>query len=136
QREQEGAFDKLTYMYRSPDIKTIGIFLDVPKGLVVKEAKGAVEAAGMKAGDRIVAVNGTAVWTFGDLQYFYDKTNRHADKVQIAVDRAGQTVDLTVALPARWWWTDLRFRQSSVEPRTYFEDRPLSEADKQKLGLK
>ncbi len=136
QREQEGVFDKLTYMYRSPDIKTIGIFLDVPKGLVVKEARGSVEAAGMKASDRIVAVNGTAVWTFGDLQYFYDKTNRHADKVQIAVDRGGQTVDLTVTLPPRWWWTDLRFRQSSVEPRTYFEDRPLSEADKRKLGLK
>ncbi len=39
-------------------------------------------------------------------------------------------------MPVRWWWTDLRFRQSSVEPRTYFEDRPLADAEKQKLGLK
>ena len=39
QREQDGTLDKLTHLYRSPDIKTIGIYLDVPKGLVVKEAK-------------------------------------------------------------------------------------------------
>src|SRR4051812_35846441 len=49
QRERDGVLDKLTHLYRSPDIKTIGIELDVPKGLVVKEAKGAVAEAGMKA---------------------------------------------------------------------------------------
>ena len=27
----------------------------------------------MKAGDRIASINGTAVWTFADLQYRYDK---------------------------------------------------------------
>ena len=45
-------------------------------------------------------------------------------------------VDLTVTLPDRWWWTDLRFRQSSVDPRLDFEDRPLTDAEKRKLGLK
>jgi C-terminal processing protease CtpA/Prc len=43
---------------------------------------------------------------------------------------------LAIALPARWWWTNLTFRQSSVDPRSYFEDRPLSDEEKQKLGLK
>ncbi len=136
QREKDGKLDKLTHLYRSPDIKTIGIDLDVPKGLVVKEARGAVQTAGMKSGDRIVALDGTAVWTFGDLQYRYDKVDRKAAQVQITVERAGKPTDLAVALPVRWWWTDLRFRQSSVEPRTYFEDRPLTDAEKQKLGLK
>src|SRR6516165_3820876 len=51
QREREGTLDKLTHLYRSPDIKTVGIELDVPKGLVLKQAGGAVAAAGMKAGD-------------------------------------------------------------------------------------
>src|SRR3954468_10349036 len=58
QRERDGVLDKLTHLYRSPDIKTIGIELDVPKGLVVKEAKGAVAAAGMQAG--IASPPGTA----------------------------------------------------------------------------
>jgi serine protease Do len=135
QREQEGKLDKLTNLYRSPDIKTLGIFLDVPKGLLVKEVRGPAEAAGMKPGDTIAKLNGTPVWSFGDLQYYYDKVNRAAEKVQIAVDRGGESADLTLSLPQRWWWTDLRFRQSSVEPRLYFEDRPISEAEKVKLGL-
>ena len=90
----------------------------------------------MKAGDRIAALDGTPVRTFGDLQYRYDKVDRKAAQVQVTVERAGKPVNLAVALPVRWWWTDLRFRQSSVEPRTYFEDRPLTDAEKQKLGLK
>jgi serine protease Do len=135
-REQDGTLDKLTHLYRSPDIKTIGIYLDVRKGLVVKEAKTAAQAAGMKPGDRIAALNGTAVWTFGDLQYAFDKVNRRAERIDLAVDRNGEPVNLAVALPQRWWWTDVRFRQSSVEPRLYFEDRPLTSAEKQKYGLK
>jgi hypothetical protein len=135
QREQDGVLDKLTHLYRSPDIKTLGIELDVPKGLVVKAASGAALAAGMKPGDRIATWSGTPVWTFGDLQYRFDKVDRHVETVTTEVDRGGTPVSLTIALPARWWWTDLRFRQSSVDPRLDFEDRPLSAEEKQKLGL-
>ncbi len=135
-RERDGTLDKLTHLYRSPDIKTLGIHLDVPKGLVVKETQGAAQAAGMKAGDRITALNGTPVWTFGDFQYHYDKVKRQAERIQIRVDRDGQSVDLSVALPERWWWTDLTFRQSTVEPRAYFESRPLTQGEKRKYGLK
>jgi len=135
QRERDGKLDKLSQLYRSPDIKTIGISLDVPKGLVVKEATGAVAAAGMKPGDRIAAWNGVPVWTFGDVQYRFDKVDRLARSAKITVDRGGQPVELTVELPARWWWTDLRFRQSSVDPRLDFEDRPLTADERQKMGL-
>ena len=136
QREQNGTLDKLTHLYRSPDIKTLGIQLDVPKGLVVKEVQGAAQAAGMKAGDRIEALNGRPVWTFGDFQYRYDKVNRKAERIEITVDRSGESSTLPIALPPRWWWTDVRFRQSSVEPRPYFEDRPLTEVEKREHGLK
>ncbi|MBI3683982.1 MAG: hypothetical protein HY235_26710, partial [Acidobacteria bacterium] len=136
QREQDGALDKLTHLYRSPDIKTLGIYLDVPKGLVVKEARGAVQAAGMKPGDRIRELNGTPLWTFGDLQYHYDKVDRHAEWIRITVDRDGESIDLSIALPARWWWTDLGFRQSTIDPRVYFESRPLAEPEKREHGLK
>ena len=135
-REKDGTLDKMVHLYRSPDIKTIGIYLDVPKGLVVKEAKGAVQEAGMKAGDRIAALNGTPVWTFGDLQYYYDKVDRRATKVQIAVDRDGKPVDLNVGLPQRWWVSDIGWRQSSIDPRVYFESTPLTEAEKRENGLK
>ncbi len=135
-REQQGVLDKVKDLYISPDIKTLGVTLDVPKGLVVKQAQGAVEAAGMKPGDRIARLNGTPVWTFGDVQYRLDKVDRKAQQIEITVDREGKFVELPVALPVRWWWTDIRFRQSSVQPRAYFEDRPLSAEQKSKLGLK
>lgn len=135
-REEEGTLDKIKHLYRSPDIKNIGIMLDVPKGLVVKEALSEVGNAGMKAGDRITALNGVPVYTFGDLQHEYDKVDRRAKTVRITVDRAGQTSELTVQLPPRWWWTDLRFRQSSVDARLYFEDRALTKEEKAQHGLK
>jgi hypothetical protein len=135
-REQDGTLDKLKHVYRSPDIKTLGIHLDVPKGLMVKDARDAVQAAGMKPGDRIAALNGTPVWTFGDLQYQYDKVDRRAERILLGVDRGGEAVELAVALPPRWWWTDLTFRQSTVEPRVYFASRPLTEPEKLRHGLR
>jgi serine protease Do len=135
QREQNGTLDKLTHMYRSPDIATLGIHLDVPKGLIVREVRDSVEEAGMKSGDRIAALNGTPVWTFGDLQYYYDKVPRNAEKIQFTVERDGKPIDLSVTLPQRWWWTDLTFRQWTVEPRVYFDSRLLTESEKSRYGL-
>ena len=134
-KELDGTLDPVTDLYKSPDIKTLGIFLDVPLGLVVRSAKGAAIAAGMEAGDRITAINGTPVYTFADLQYRYDKVNRQATQIELTVERGDKTVKLTIDLPIRWWWTDLRFRQSSIDPRLYFEDKPLTAEDKKRLGL-
>ena len=136
EREEKGTLDKVTHLYRSPDLKTIGVHLDVPQGLVIKEAQGAAAAAGLRAGDRITHWNNTPVWTFGDTQWAYDKLDRRAQQLTVAVERAGQPVQATLQLPPRWWWTDLRFRQSSVDPRLYFEDRPLTAEQRTKLGLK
>lgn len=134
-REQNGTLDKAVHMYRSPDIKTLGIHLDVPRGLVVKESRDAAQAAGMKAGDSITALNGTPVWTFGDVQYRLDKVDRSADSLHVRVDRAGEAVDLAISLPRRWWWTDLRFRNWTIDPRLFFDTRELTETEKRKHGL-
>lgn len=134
-REKDGTLDKLVHLFRSPDIRTIGIELDVPKGLMVKAASGAAQAAGLRAGDRITKWEGDTVWTFGDLQYRYDKVPRTARTVAVTVEREGGPTELTIALPVRWWWTDTRYRQSSVEPRAYFEDRALTAEERAKFGL-
>jgi hypothetical protein len=136
QREIDGTLDKPMHMYRSPDPKTIGIHLDVPRGLAVKEVKDPAQTAGMKADDRITAVNGVAVYTFADLQYQYDKVPRTAMSVRFTVDRAGSPVDLTIALPVRWWWTDIRYRQLTVDPRVYFDSRPLTAEERGKHNIK
>jgi S1-C subfamily serine protease len=89
----------------------------------------------MKAGDLITALNKTPVWTFADFQYHYDKVPRTAKQVHITVERDGKPVDLTVALPLRWWFTDIRNRQLSIDPRMYFESKPLTDAEKKKYEL-
>ena len=134
-REQDGTLDKPAHMYRSPDIRTLGIHLDVPKGLVVKEIGGAAGSAGMKPGDRIAALNGTRVWTFADLQHYYDRVPRTAERIRMTVERNGAPVDLTVDPPVRWWWTDIRFRQMTIDPRVYFDSRPLTNEQKREHKL-
>ncbi len=135
QREIDGNLDKLSQMFRSPDIRTLGIDLDVPKGLVVEEAAKAAAAAGMQAGDTITHFNGKRIWTFGDLQWEYDRVDRRAEKIQLQVARGGKNVELEVALPDFWWLTDIAYRNWSVDPRVYFNSEPLTTVQKNNLGL-
>lgn len=135
QREQEGKLDKVREMYRSPDIHTIGIFLDVPKGLLIERTEGPAAEAGMLPGDTISHVEGVRVYTFGDMQYEYDKVNRDAAETHWSVDRGGEKLDLTIPLPPRFWLTNLVFRHWTIEPRPYFRSKELTAAEKAGLGL-
>ncbi len=141
QLESAGKLDKLKSMYRSPDIKTIGIYLDVPRGLVVGRVKGAAADAGMRKADRIVEIGGQPVLTFGDLQFQYDLTPRDAKQIQLTVARTAesgkpeQRKRLKLDLPHQWWRTDLGYRYWSIEPLVYYRSRPLTEAEKKKYGF-
>jgi len=134
-KELDGTLDKRRDMFRPADIRAAGIYLDVPKGLVVKEAQGAAADAGMRAGDTLAALNSTPVWTFGDLQYHYDKLPRDTEKVEIEVLRGAERKKLTLALPKLWWFSDIRYKQLTVDPRTYFESRPLTADEKKARNL-
>lgn len=135
QLESEGRLNKLKDMYVSPDIRTLGIKLDIPRGLVVKEVAGVARQAGMEPNDLIVDIEGTPVLTFGDLQYYYDKVPREAKQVRISVNGGGERRNLTLDLPKEWWWTDLYHRYLSVEPQLYFSSKPLSREEKAKRSL-
>ncbi len=122
-------------MYRSPDIKTIGIHLNVPAGLVVRESQGAAAKAGLQPGDTITHLNGIPVRTFGDLQYHYDKVRRDARHISLGIRRGDQHDDLNIELPERWWLTDLEYRHWTVEPVVFFQTQPLSAEKKKELSL-
>src|SRR5260370_32745998 len=89
-REQTGKLNKLTDMFRWPDIRNIGIDLDVPKRLIVKEAGGPVKAAGMHPGERLAPVQGTPRSPFGRLQDFFDKEPRGPKRVEVECELPGQ----------------------------------------------
>ncbi len=86
-QEQAGKLDKRQNMFRSPDLKRIGLHLDVPRGLAVARVEGPAQAAGLRAGDEIVSFAGHEVLTFGDLLFRYDQTERQAKHVSLAVER-------------------------------------------------
>jgi hypothetical protein len=133
--ELAGRLDRRRVLYPSPDLKKIGIHLDIPKGLVIEKAEGSAERAGMQAGDSIAAIDGVEVLTFGDLQYRFGKTDRNARRIVLTVSRAGKRKDLSVALPVEWWVTDTSYRYWSVEPMVYFTTRPLTAEQRRKLKL-
>src|SRR5262245_64617083 len=135
QAEQAGKLDRPRMLHPSPDLKTIGIHLDVPRGLVIEKAEGAAAKAGMQTGDTITEIGGANVLTFGDLQYRYGKTDRNAQRIELTIDRAGKRKSLSVELPAEWWLTDTSYRFWSVEPMLYFTTRPLTTEQKRRLNL-
>jgi len=114
--ELAGRLDRPKMLYPSPDLKKLGIHLDVPSGLVIDKVEGAAEKAGLHAGDSIIAIDGVEVLTFGDLQYRFGKADRNARRIKLTIDREGGRRDLSVALPAEWWVTDTSYRFWSVEP--------------------
>ena len=135
QKERDGSLDRVRDMYRSPDIKTIGIYLNVPSGLLVEESTGAAAAAGLQAGDRLTHINDVRVRTFGDLQYYYDKVPRDLRHISLGIRRDETQSTLNVELPERWWVTDLDFRHWTVDPVVFFETQPLSAERKAELGF-
>jgi len=134
-KEEEGVLDKLQDMFRSPDIRNIGIHLDRPKGLVVERTEGAVADAGMKPGDLITTLNSKQVLTFGDYSYAYDKLSRDTKAIQIGVERDGTNHTLDVTLPKEWWWTDLYFRYWTIEPVLYLFSEKITDEEKAELKL-
>lgn len=135
QLEQHGELNKLRTMFPYPDIRTVGIHLDVPQGLVVDRASAEARFAGMESGDRIVNVNGTAVFTFADFQFEYEKIARDAESFTVVVERDNESHELTITLPPKWWYYDVDFRYWSIDPLMYFDAEPLGAEKKQELGL-
>ncbi len=140
-KEAAGTLDKPRDMFRSPDIRDIGIHMDVAKGLVVDAVTGAAAGAGMSAGDTIVAIEGTPVFTFGDFLHVYDQLDRASTEMSLAIERRASPavqptrVTLELELPRLWWAHDLKHRRWSVDPVIYFESEPLTAERKSVLGL-
>ena len=141
-KEAAGTLDKPRDIFRSPDIRDIGIHLDVPKGLVVADVTGVAAGGGMSTGDTIVEIEGTPVLTFGDFLHVYDHVDRSSTELSLAVERRASPggkatrVELELELPPLWWVHDLKYRRWSVDPVTYFDSEPLPAERKTALGLK
>lgn len=135
EKETNGTLDKLNDMFVYPDIRNLGIELDVAKGLKLAATDGPAKAAGMLSGDVITSLNGNRTLTFADLQHWLNKVHRLSTRVELTVNRAGETHPIELTLPDRWWLTNLSFRYWSIDPLVFFKAEPLSDIEKAELDL-
>jgi len=133
--ESNGTLDKMSDMFRSPDIQTLGINLNIPKGLEVKKSSGAAQVGGLREGDLIQKINGQSILTFGDFQYYLDKVDRGSKAINLTVSRNDLEKTISIVLPKLWWVTDLSYRNWTVNPRTFFESQVLANEEKKALNL-
>ena len=133
--ETAGTLDKLQDMYASPDLHTLGIYLDIPRGLQIDRTERAATAAGLQRGDIITHLGNHAVYTFGDLQFRLDRVHRRSTELPIGINRDGSAMTVVMALPDQWWFTDLTHRYWSVDPLVFFNAERLSTEEKQTLDL-
>lgn len=133
--EKSGKLNKPRDLFVSPDLKKLGIHLDVPKGLIIKNSTGAAAAAGVKLGDLITKLNGVDVLTFADLQHQLNKVDRGELTVTLVIKRDHQSKPLTIKLPGEWWVSDLTHRHWTLDPQLYFDAIPLTNEEKIQLKL-
>lgn len=92
--------------------------------------------AGLRAGDRLHAVQGLPVVSFGDLQYALHRAPEEGT-LTVAWLRAGQRLTGQVELPRGWRKTDIAWRESmwGLEPAPCVFGEDLDSEEKRELGL-
>jgi hypothetical protein len=92
------------HAWRWPDPVQAGLHLDRDDPQVVTgvEAGSPADRAGLSAGDRLVALGGRAVATFGDVQRVLDETSGGATSLPAVYERAGTEAAAKLRLPAHW----------------------------------
>ncbi len=99
--QKKGVPDNLLWSYPMPDV--VGLNLDVAQKATVKAVKNpsAAQQAGFKVGDQIVRLEGQPMLSIADVQWVLHNAKDTAS-LNAEVDRAGQKVDLRLALAEGW----------------------------------
>jgi serine protease Do len=105
-------------LYPYPDPTVLGLKLD-PKGMATVERvkEGSIASrAGLRVGDEIVALAGQPLLSIADLQWVLQKTPMSA-RLSAKVRRDGESLDLSLYLPAGWRRGDISWRATTWELR-------------------
>jgi len=106
--------EKLLYSYPHP--KSIGLILDAEARALVKDVKqdSLAAKAGFQPGDQIETLAGQPLLSIADVQWVLHSADPDGTDVAAVVDRAGESVKLTLALPKGWRRNDdIAWRVSS-----------------------
>lgn len=130
--------DRLTDMWVYPDIKNLGVSLDPKKGLVVDDSDGAAKDAGLKKRDEIIKLEGTPVYTFGDMQYRLNQHPMSSESLKLTVKRKDEELQIEIKLTKWWRVTNIERRAGThaLEPFPEFWAKELDSKEKRKIGAK
>jgi len=129
------------WMWPLPD--QIGLKLDVDDPALVKEitAGTAAAKAGLKAGDRLVRVNGVRVRSEADVEAILDAGPASGLKLKVEFERGGAEKSCEIPLAKGWKVQtplDYSWRPAmwQLRPNPGFGGKDLTAEEKGKLGLK
>jgi membrane-associated protease RseP (regulator of RpoE activity) len=132
-----GTWDRQSvWVYPLPE--NVGVTLDVDRGDLVKAivAGSPAAKAGLKAGDRLAALNGDRVASFADAQYALHKAPTKG-AIPVSWLRDGKPHSSTLEVADGWRKTNLTWRPSMLDilPSAPFSGEELTAAEKKALGL-
>jgi hypothetical protein len=116
--------------------ENIGLTLDVDQNTVVTAADGVAAKAGIREGDRVIAVDGQRVVTPADITWALHHFK--GGTLKMAVDRGGKTESVSTTLKgADWRKTNVLWRQSWWDsgPFIGLEGEDLTPEERKPLGI-
>jgi hypothetical protein len=127
-------FDLRRDIWIYPEPASLGLDLDPDDGATLHASAGVAAAAGLKAGDRIVAIENRPTSTYGDIQHALHRLPEESQTVRLTLGD-GRHVELP--LPSGWRYSDISWRRLGLRlsPSAGFGGSPLSAERKVALGL-
>jgi len=124
------------WVYPLPE--NIGLTPEVDRGDVVARvaADSPAARAGLKAGDRLLRVNGLSIASFADLQYALHRAPAKGS-VEVVWKRGDVEKKAMLTLVGGWKKTDISWRWSlrGLDPVPWVQGDDLSAVDRKELGL-
>jgi hypothetical protein len=140
-RDRDGTLPE-TLLFPQPHPRSIGLILDPQtRGTIRRvEAETPASRAGLQPGDELRRLNNQPVLSMADVQWVLHSIAPEGGQVQVALQRQGQPLEVTLALPLHWRRADdIAWRASSWELRRmalgglYFKE--LDDDQRTKWGL-
>jgi serine protease Do len=129
---------RLEELWVYPEPAKVGLTLDLDEGERVQAVArdSAADHAGLRAGDRLLSVNGVTVAALADVQFGLHRAG-DSGEIPVAWLRAGKTMRGLLRVGPGWRKTDISWRWSlrGLEPSSWVHGEDLTASEKMKLGL-
>jgi len=126
----------LDHLWRYPLPENVGLKIDRDDGTVVQKVipGTSAEKAGLKAGDKILLMNGQAILSIADMQWVLHHLRKDNGSIEVGFSRNGAKQKKKLQLKPGWRKTDISWRGSmwGLDPKLGFWAVPIEERERVK----